>query len=331
MSNITPAISLTTFKGILLSPENTSIHARLYKYMAKKYINITDIKFRYYDLKRYDTSNKTKIYLNGLVDFYKQIAPRQSELTFYGLPDSVDIFETLDNVGSQIKSMIFRGCEGGTLLQFLAQSNQSKHIEKLQIEGGRIDSIHLIKTMTTLTTLIISIDPHDPTPVHLADYLTVCPPSLKNLDIVCPPLIASPPFKTKLNSIERLKIECNTLSSNLGNTISFCFLNLITLDLVGGLMEDVNITLKSHHFQFATFFINKELENGFKNFQFSFKSPTQTDHYFCDKNETVSDIQDKKSIKHEDMEDLPTLSVVSLTESTLDMNSTIEVSRYWGI
>jgi hypothetical protein len=183
--------------------------------------------------------------------------------------------------------------------------------------------------MTTLTTLIISIDPHDATTVHLVDYLTVCPPSLKNLDIVYPPLIASPPFKTKLNSINRLKLECNALSSNLGDTISFCFPNLITLDLVGGLMEDVNITLKSHHFQFATFFINNELENGFKKFQFSFKSPTQTDCYLCDENETVFDIQDEKSIKHEDMEDLPALSVVSLTESTLDMNSTIEVTCCW--
>ncbi|KAI8875964.1 hypothetical protein K501DRAFT_309364 [Backusella circina FSU 941] len=317
--NITPATCITKFKFHLGTFESVEAYARFYQYTTRKYTNITDIDYKDENLLNYDDNERKYIYLNGLLDFFKLIGPYQSKLLLYGLPDDVDLFRALDVVDSHITKLNFWKCEGETLFQRLSRSNQYKHIGELCIINTRIDSIHLIKGMPALTTLVLHFIDSRFLPVNLTDCLAACPPSLKNLVITCKSL-AVEPFNTILDSIEDLYIGFKTITSDIGDIISYCFPNLVKLKLTGEVRENVDITLKNPYFLDATLSTSGARKLRYCTHGFSFKSPnyTETQYYICQEGENTR-------VQREDIQDLPMLSVVSLTEKELVLNKDIEV------
>jgi hypothetical protein len=169
--------------------------------MARKYTNITDLSYSDETLKRRDESDRKYIYLNGVLDFFKVIDWSKNTLTLYGVPDNVDVFEALDSVDAQVKGVSFSMCISGAIIKYISQSNQSKYIEKLDILNTSIDSIHLIKNMTALTTLWISFYNSNCPPLNLASCLYACLPSLKTLSIECGEVIVEP-FTKKLTRLK---------------------------------------------------------------------------------------------------------------------------------
>jgi hypothetical protein len=209
---------------------------------------MTDVEYNDH-MFEYGSEDSKRIYLNGILDFLKVIGPSQSKLIFFSLPDGVDPFKALDKVGSRIKEMNFQHCEGGTTLQYLSRSNQGKCIERLTLDT-KMDSVHPLKNMTALT--ILALFSSDDLPVHLADYLDACPPALKTLTISGKHLVA-PPFKRSLDSIETLCISYRTMTGDIGDILSSCFLNLVELIFTGTIIENTNIMLNSLRFQKAIF------------------------------------------------------------------------------
>ncbi|KAI8880289.1 hypothetical protein K501DRAFT_275706 [Backusella circina FSU 941] len=322
-SNIIPATSMVKLNFSYnnsghLKDEVT--HTQLYQYMFKKYANIMDIEYDDKWLSVFSSYVRKEIFLNGILDFYKLILPLKTEFTLFALPDDVDPFETADTMGSQIKQFHIWMCQGGTLFRYLSQSNQVKYIEKLDILDTNIDSFHFLKEMTALTTLIIKFNKPHPPPVYLASCLAACPPSLKNLDIICRGLVIEP-FNTILDSIESLNVSCDdTLTSDLGSIISSCFPNVVRLVLKGMVTENINISLKSTRFQRATLSTSGTNKIKYCTHGLSFKYLHQIEpqHYLFDGGK-------KRQVQHEEIAHLPTLSVEFFTAKLIKIHTGVKI------
>jgi hypothetical protein len=217
------------------------------------------------------------------------------------LQDSTDPFEALDSVNSRLKQLCLSTCQGGTLFEYLAQSNQSKHLEGLGISNTSIDSIDPIKNLTNLTLLSISsVGSDNDTPaVDLKRCLDVCPPSLKTLHIYSYKLEVAR-FNNRLDSIETLDIGHHKISSKLGDILSNCLPNLVKLRLAGEVVENVDIILKNPHFQEAVFSTEPVIGNPDGEYGFAFSFPDKKKYYHCTDNK-------KMRVKLEAIKDLPIL------------------------
>ncbi|KAI8880283.1 hypothetical protein K501DRAFT_302292 [Backusella circina FSU 941] len=299
-SGIIPATCITKFGFRNGSFQNAKTHAQFYQYMAKKYTGIIDIDYIDEKLSYYYSDERTQIYSNGALDFFKRIGPSQNKLAFYGIPNDVDVFEALDAVGAQIKELYLSTCSCRTLFQYLSQSKQYKHIEKLHLYDTGIDEVDLVESMTTLDTLTIESYGFPPA-LYLADYLVACPSTLKHL-IVRGYYLVVDEFETQLDGIETLDIGTCPLTSELGDIVSTRFPNLVKLKCRGKLTQNLHIALKNPQFQEATFLIGSIMQDRDYKYGFSFKSPSQseTQYFLCGTEEATP-------VEYEDIEHLPAI------------------------
>lgn len=313
-ADITPATSITKFGfyGPFFWDEVN--HTRFYQYVTKKYINAIDIEFEDSWLPLYHVNRRKHVYLNGILNYLRLIGTHQDKLTLYGLPDDIDPFETLDSVGSQIKTFSLWECDGDTLFSYLSQSNQSKCIEKLIIQDTMIPLIYFLKDITALTTLNITYSHEGFRTLRLTNCLKLCPGTLKTLTIKCYDLVIGS-FQNKLNAVETVEIECSTLTKGLGTIISSCFPNLIILRLKGDMEKDVNIDLQSPHLKEAILSIVDYWPSSYYPYILSFKSPyyTETQYYCCF-------LTVRKLMQYENPYGLPILLIVTFTEKRLELN-----------
>jgi hypothetical protein len=182
--------------------------------------------------------------------------PYGNKLEIELVPDDVDIFEVLDEMDWKLEELLISLCQGRTLFQYLAQSNQSKTIRKLTLDDTEIGTPHSLRSMTALTTLDMEFPSEDLQAIDLTDYLNGCPATLKRFSINHAYLEMNPSL-TSVNHIETLIIKGCEITKDLGAIISTCFPNLIRLTLSGVLLENVDILLYSHSVTFASFDIGK--------------------------------------------------------------------------
>ncbi|KAI8879783.1 hypothetical protein K501DRAFT_276228 [Backusella circina FSU 941] len=130
-------------------------------YKTQKYTRISDIGNEDEEMQYYDLSDRKQIYLNGILDFLKFIGSIQIKTTLYGFTNDVDLFETLDEVDSQIKKVFLSMCDGEIVLNYLSQSDQPKYLEEVRVLDRSIDSIYLLKDMMVLATITIHIQDRD--------------------------------------------------------------------------------------------------------------------------------------------------------------------------
>jgi hypothetical protein len=316
-SSIAPALSISKLKFNCGRRGGAILHARFYQYAAIKYANATDIDYEY-KMSQYRNANDVKhVYLNGFLDFLKLIAPHKRELYFHRLPNDINPFEVLDAVHAHIKSFYFRECESGTLFNYLLQSNQPNYIEQLDFQDTIVDSYHFFKDMPALTTLNIKYFSRHLPSLHLIDCLASCSDTLKTLTLHCPNLVVKS-TKMILDSIESLNIGCEILTSELGDTISHCFPNVVKLSLTGQVKENVNITLKSPRFKEVTISVVASRIQSYRACGLSFKSLNQTETQYYHYDGLVGRLAHSDDIQH-----LPTLSFTSFTKKRMDLEDGI--------
>ncbi|KAI8879785.1 hypothetical protein K501DRAFT_287204 [Backusella circina FSU 941] len=322
--DIIPAIAITKLDLRISKFGDAAAHSQLYQYMVKKYTNLIDIEYQDDGLEHYDINDRKQIYSDGILDFLKLIGPKKNKLHLNDLLDSVDVFEALDEVDAKIKELHFRMCHGSATFEHLCRSNLIHHIETLRIVNTRLDSIQHLKSMSVLTRLTIFNIPPIYLPIPLIECLAGCPPTVKYLHIESNDLIIKP-YKTRLNSIESLSIGFKTLSSDLGDIISFCFPNLVKLKLTGEVTESLHITLQSPHLQEAVFSTSGAVMADYCKHGFSFKSLNQTAYYICNGEHKYMTRRGKKRVEYNELKDLPTLSVEYVKDATLKVYSDIKV------
>ncbi|KAI8882888.1 hypothetical protein K501DRAFT_315319 [Backusella circina FSU 941] len=304
-------ISPTALTDVFISIEiadNIATHAEWYRYICSKYINVT--KWDYNDEELFHTDETVFLYENGFLQFLEFIAPTQSSITLTRLPDHINFFKVLDNIGSQIEEFDIYFCKGDTVLQNFAESNQSRYVKDLTIDNTMIGSIHHFQNFTSLSKLTLEpTDFYHELTINLTDCLNLLPNTLKDFSIDYPDLVFEP-VNCKPSSIENLTINSWSLTKELMEMVSSCFPQLVNLYLSGSTGCNLDISLPSHSLKSATFSLNMEDAHGF-----SFKCPNlvEPEYYLIDHNKNAC-------VKYEDLKTKIILSVVSHTTKILDFS-----------
>jgi hypothetical protein len=282
--------------------------------MAKKYINATNIKYSDIAIGYLDDSSATQVYCNGLVDFYKLVTHLNTkESTFQGVPADINLFKVLDGLDCKLEKLNVFSCSSESFSQSLAQSNQSKHIQIMELHDTNNKSPNNFSIMTALITL--TLDLHKcKEQVNLTDCLNSCPPTLKSFSLDCPNLEVDV-FCTQLSFIETLKISCNYISKSLGEIISTLFPKLVELDPSGNIFEHTSIMLHSQCFKKASIYLTNP-----DPCTLIFKSPNHTKPQYYQIGE-----HSVRVIKYEEIVHLPILSLTCLTKKILDLSSMIVI------
>ncbi|KAI8890356.1 hypothetical protein K501DRAFT_266267 [Backusella circina FSU 941] len=131
-SHVTSASSISTLEIDICRAVDRELHSRFYQYICKKYPNITNIEYNDQQLKSYTPDDLSYVYLNGIYDFYKYIIiPNKKKLKIKDIPNDFNLFELADHLNCQFEELHFIQYKGEALFGYLAQSHQSKHIQKL--------------------------------------------------------------------------------------------------------------------------------------------------------------------------------------------------------
>jgi hypothetical protein len=289
--NITPA-TLTKLDYCSTFCENQVALPNWYQYMSIKYSNVTRIKYSDQNLQFIDMDVVQQMYENGFLQFLQLIGPSTPRHVLCKVPDGINVFEPLDNSGSKTKAFTFHDCQGGTLFEFLAQSNQARYVEEIKLYKTQIGTPDSLQSLTLLTQIDLNIDPtYHGTEIDFTSYLNGFPPSLERCDVKCSNLFVDPE-STRSSRIKDLCIECEELTEALGDVLSNCFPNLVTLGLKADMPEHVVINIQSPDFKRATFINPMEQ---FEGCIFTVKSASQIEAYLwhSDSIKRMENVQDR--------------------------------------
>lgn len=136
--SILPAAKLTKFNYCATLCVNMGTLPIWYNYMSRKYANVVDFSYIDHCWTRVDLDTARRIYENSLVQLLQISGPSMCHCILESVPYSIDVFEPLDNGNSKTELLVLKDRQGGTLFQFLAQSNQSKHLKELFVEETEV-------------------------------------------------------------------------------------------------------------------------------------------------------------------------------------------------
>jgi hypothetical protein len=215
------------------------------------------------------------MYENGFLPFLQLIGPSTDHHILHKVPDGIDVFEALDNSDAKTKAFTFYDCQEETLFDFLAESNQARYVERMELVKTEIGTLDSLQSLTSLTEIELNIDPkydYARTEINFTSYLNGFPPSLERCDVTCSCLFVDPET-TRSTAIKYLHIKCEELTEALGDILTNCFPDLVTLKLKANISEYVDINIQSPGFKNATFISPMDYSEGCV---FTFKSPSQT-------------------------------------------------------
>jgi hypothetical protein len=203
--------------------------------MSKKYVNVKDVEYDDDVLLEFTPDEIAPVYLNGLIPFLQLIAPNKMEFQLKNVPDSIDIFKSLDAVGCRFEKLQFLASENTMFVQHLVQSEQYDTIQTLSLCCTVLGPPDILKTMMSLCSISIMVDQDDPTPFNLTNYLNGFPPTLKKCSIKCERYI-SRDGDTNKSYIEDLDFTCHSIREDLIYTIAQAFPKLVKLKLSGAIV-----------------------------------------------------------------------------------------------
>jgi hypothetical protein len=306
--NIVPLAQIQSFQMHVKNVDNVETHIALYKYIAKKYIHAAKSSVFNSILSRLPFNDQKNVYENGVVDYWKCIGQKKTELNIFEVPDGINIFKAFDNIDSPFEEFNIFSCGNDLFFDHLAQSNQAKYLKRLHLESTVIKSPDILKNMSALTTLMLFTSfVYHSEPINFTNYLNACPPTVMEFIVVWPSLIITP-FRTRMSTIQKLDITCENLTKPLAETITSCFPSLVELTLDGEVPESINITLHQSSLQKVT--IGKG--DGCHGLTFKSTSQTEPQHYICK----------DKHVVHTTSGDiilLPNLTITSFTDKKFDI------------
>jgi hypothetical protein len=226
----------------------TDIHVRWYKYLSKKYTDLTE--FDYDDAIIADQEiidpNK-EIYQEGLIPLYKNMGIRLKHLSVISAPGDIGLFDKLDSFGCQIQRIHFEYNYNNPLFSQLAESTQSNYVGEATLYETNITCPNLLENMTSLRSIDIILS-SKVTRSDLTEYMNGFPPSLTEFVLTCSHMEITD-LPTRLNNLKTLSIECLHLPQNLGQAVSSCCPKLTSISIIGGVANDMTFHLSHNHLE----------------------------------------------------------------------------------
>jgi hypothetical protein len=250
--NIIPA-TITKLHYDSIEYNNEDALPTWYNYMGKKYTNVTQFEYKDDALRYIDLDTAEQMYENGFLPFLQLIGRSTDHHIFHKVPDGIDVFEALDNGGAKTTQFTFYDCQEETLFDFLAESNQARYVERMQLNRTEIGTLDSLQSLTLLTQIELIFDyEYERTEINFTSYLNEFPPSLEDCTVNCSCVFVDPET-TRSSRIKNLRIYCEELTEALGDVLTNCFPNLVTLYVNADISEYVDVNIQSPDFKEAIF------------------------------------------------------------------------------
>jgi hypothetical protein len=318
LSSKTPLdiIPTTSIKEISVSFYETNEYQSLcqwYQYMTDKYTNVTKWDLpRTYVWYAIEDEQIEQVYENGFLEFLKLVGPKQEELTFDRVPDTINVFQLLDDSGSRIKKFTFTHCDSFTIQYELLESGQAKHVQEIHLEDTALSEYADLQGLISLTTLELGYSAYSSfNKINITRLFNGLPDTLKELyiDDGC---LAFMDAKVRPTCIEIMHIRTHFISDDdVNQMLSYCP-KLVELFVTGriGHNKKPTIMLQNPSLRYTGLSIE-----GPSQFRVVLTCPNQTEpacYLFNDGNATC--------VSYQDFQDVRTLFLESSTEKRLNFS-----------
>jgi hypothetical protein len=224
-------------------------------------------------LQENDTDYMIDIYNNGIFPLYQTIGSQVNSYVFQNYIIGMDFFSKFDEFGMKLNELTIETWETTKILflEELAQSQQSKYLEKITLKDVIPEPINRMANMEVLETMwidcMISYESPgwDTKEMDFSQFLMACPATLTTLFIEGVHLtFSTSPSNTTF--IKHLTLKHVGLTSSLTRSIEICFPKLSTLHLRDGLSTNTSILLRDHHLDKVDIILEYEENDGRNDF-----------------------------------------------------------------
>jgi hypothetical protein len=250
-----------------------------------------------------------QVYENGLLQFLKLVGPTQDKLRFDRVPNTIDIFQPLDDAGSRIKKFTFSYCDSSTIQYWLLKSDQAKHVQEIRLKNTKLYEYAGLQGLTSLTKLKLKYHSCSPrSNINITRLFNGLPDTLKELYIEdgCLEFLDA---KVRPTCIEIMHITTDYISNDhLNRMLSYCP-KLVELFVSGkiGHNKEPTIMLQNPYLRYISLDIEWP-----SRFRVVLTCTNQTEpkcYLFNDGNATF--------VSYQDFQDVRTLFLESSTEKRL--------------
>lgn len=158
--DVVPASLITELEVKIEQAENRHAHIQFYKYITHKYTSVDNpILDDNIEISIGGTDNIPHIYNEGIFPLYQKIGSKVDTFIFSDYFNGLDAFRKFDDYGMKLKDLTIKMAwifANDPFIEELAQSQQSKYIQKLILFDILPHSIHMISQLEVLDTLDIS-------------------------------------------------------------------------------------------------------------------------------------------------------------------------------
>jgi hypothetical protein len=314
--DIIPTTSINEISVSFYETDGYQSLCQWYQYMTDKYTNVTTwdlpCTYTWYGI---EVEQIKQVYENGFLQFLKLVGPTQDKLRFDNVPNTIDIFQPLDDAGSRIKKFTFSDCDSSTIQYGLLESDQAKHVQEIRLKNTERYEYADLQGLTSLTKLEIDHGALGPvTYINITSLFNGLPDTLKELyiDYGCLRFLDT---KVRPTCIESMHIGTYYISNDhLNQILSYCP-KLVELFVSGkiGHNKKSTIMLQNPSLRYTSFSIER-----LSRFRVVLTCPNQTEpkcYLFNDGNATC--------VSYQDFQDVRTLFLESSTEKRLDFSGTL--------
>jgi hypothetical protein len=300
---ITPVDSMTSFDIHVSMVTNLETHIQWFKYMKRKYTNLTSTRYMDESLDLYDWNTMSRFFSEEILGFLQLIGPTSTAVHVTSLPRDINVFKTLDEAKSRARVLVFTKCESQTLLEDLSRSNQSRYVKRLCFFKTIVNSPCLLQDMPELTSITLLCLEH----VDFLAYVNAFPATVKEFSVTCQTLKVDG-SNARCNSIEALLINCDNSIPEFGIILSECFPKLVELKLICPLSTHLHIIpLDDQPLEEVVLRTKRYSPHGFV-----FVHLDQVKYYLCDDKTTL--------VTRKDIEDLPWLTFTTDREFNMKLS-----------
>jgi hypothetical protein len=247
--------------------EDRDTRIQFYKYIGNKYPSVNNLILDGY----ISDADTLHTYNECIFPLYQKIESQVDTFLFSHYYDGLDAFRKFDDYGMKLNELTIKmDCQFDDIpfIEELAQSQQSKCIQKLILDDIILDPIHRINNFEVLNTLDMSyscfFDEDEiimRREINFTQLIDACPATLTTLSTAHIYLTFSERTST-ITNIKHLKLIDVDFTLMLANIIETSFPKLSTLTLAGDIESNVTISLLKHKLKKVsiTALYNKEKE-----------------------------------------------------------------------
>ncbi|KAI8891198.1 hypothetical protein K501DRAFT_327841 [Backusella circina FSU 941] len=224
-SNIEPAISVTSLTLHLDCIEFVDTTVNLFKYISKKYTNLTEAKF-YISLEDMtDDDDVSVIYHDGMVPLLQRFGSQLKKVSLFSVASPRILLEMLDEVDYHLESLdIQLLLSADRINEPLGTRKQLKYITTFKLMGLSSTTFHWLSDFIVLKELDLTFsqlpsNTRTPRPITLNRILEACPETLESITIANVKLIYEP-SNIQLPFVKRLYLRDSILASHIDIFIS---------------------------------------------------------------------------------------------------------------